>query len=548
MALAELRRATRWAGLLLAAVLALPATAAPAVGSALQALLDAARPAPGQACTQAADKLARLLCKGRLRVGIRGDYPPFSSRVDGQPQGFEIDLARALASRLGIGVDFTSVTPANRIAALAEDRADLVIATMGHTTTRDAQALFVRPHYYQSRTVVVGRRGQALSGMADMMGRTVCVTLGNNTNAELAGHGARLLLFGGIQQLVDQLSQGSCALVAQDDSLFAHYFLQADFAARYEVKFGFSPVPWGAAVGRDGGERLAQALGVALRDMHQDGSLLQLARRHGIDTTVLEAEQLRFSAPPCLGATAPGDPRCVAAPHDNRLAPTAFAPAVASFETWLQQAAGMQLTLAMLKTQVALKLFLQGIGFSLALVGGAMAATMALALGFGAGLAAKSRWLRWPLRGLLMAMQSTPMVLLMIFAGVISSALGPSSAWTALAAAIAVLGLFNGSNAGQALAEAREEGGTLRQAVGRSRAQLVAFVVNATRGSPAASIIGVPELLSAQTDIASFSSDRLTTFTLLLLFYMAVVSVVVWLGQRWLASQAAPLATGAGRA
>jgi polar amino acid transport system substrate-binding protein len=59
--------------------------------------------------------------------------------------------------------------------------------------------------------------------------------------------------------------------------------------------------------------------------------------------------------------------------------------------------------------------------------------------------------------------------------------------------------------------------------------------------------MGVPELLSALTDIASFSSERITTYTLLLVFYMAVVAAVVWLGNRWVArmQSSAALRTGA---
>ena len=77
-----------------------------------------------------------------------------------------------------------------------------------------------------------------------------------------------------------------------------------------------------------------------------------------------------------------------------------------------------------------------------------------------------------------------------------------------------VLGLFNGSSGGQAVAESRDalrgagRPAGLRDGLRQARAQLVAFAVNATRGSPSASLIGVPELLSAQTDIASFTSER----------------------------------------
>ena len=67
------------------------------------------------------------------------------------------------------------------------------------------------------------------------------------------------------------------------------------------------------------------------------------------------------------------------------------------------------------------------------------------------------------------------------------------------------------------------------RALGRSATQIVAFLVNAAKGTPIASFIGAPELLSALTDITSFSSGRATTYTLLLVFYTVVVMIVVWL-------------------
>src|SRR5207237_8885057 len=105
-------------------------------------------------------------------------------------------------------------------------------------------------------------------------------------------------------------------------------------------------------------------------------------------------------------------------------------------------------------------------------------------------------------------------------------------------AAIVALGLTNGSNAGQAISEAM---GSLRgerhlagmnlflHSLGRAATQIVAFLVNAAKGTPVASFIGAPELLSALTDITSFSTGRVTTYCLLLIFYTVVVMIVVWL-------------------
>ena len=73
---------------------------------------------------------------------------------------------------------------------------------------------------------------------------------------------------------------------------------------------------------------------------------------------------------------------------------------------------------------------------------------------------------------------------------------------TALGAAIVALGLANGSNAGQAIGEAMwslraegVQGGLFGRALSRAATQIVAFLVNAAKGTPIASFIGAPELL-----------------------------------------------------
>lgn len=532
--------------LLLAAGLALLCAAAAAQGtpppSSIPPPPPSAGPQKARACDDAGDVLSRVLCTKTLRVGVRTGYPPFAYEDGNILQGFEIDLARHLAASLGVTPVFVVVTPANRLALLGEGRIDLVLATMGHTLQRDQEAIFVRPHYYQSQTIVLGRKELQIGGLVKLRGNTVCVTVGNSTNAELSVNGAHLKLFDRAASLVDELRLGGCSLVAQDDSFFASYLQQPAFAAAYDTKFGFAPLPWGVAVSREGGARLADVLALSMQQLHISGALQALAKKYGVDSPFLEQQRLLWSGSRCSQITSLSDPGCVLAPMDNQLEPTPFAHRVDRLEDAIHQATGMKVTLAMFKTWVAFDLLFEGVWFSLLLVAGAVLATWAFALAFGAGLTSHTRWVRWAVRGLLWPLQSTPLILLMILAGVLVGAFGATSPIVSLGAAVLVLGLFNGSNAGQAVAEAmvtlREERApssppALSAAVYRARAQIVAFVVNATRGSPAASVMGVPELLSALTDVASFSSERITTYTLLLIFYMLLVAVVHKLADVW---------------
>ncbi len=512
--------------------------------AALARLLQEARAGCGK---PGADRLKKILCGGRIRIGVREFYPLFGTREGDQRLGYEPDLARAIAARLGVEVDFTRVNAASRIPLLAEDRIDLVIATMGHNTQRDGQARFILPHYYRSETTVVGPRALAVANATDLPGRTVCVTIGNLSNAELVAGGARLMLFDEAGVLPDRLKDETCTLAAQDDSFFAYYFTDPAFSERYFQKFGFAQVPWGMAVARQGSAELGRALDLLSQIFHRDGLFLDLGRKNRIGTGFLREQQAVWRRAECNTATATAsasgsaNPACVLAALNTTLQPTAFARTVSSFEDWFEAWTGIDLALPMLKTAPAWSMFKQGVVNSLILIAGALSATLAFAVLFGAAMGSRSALLCWPARCVTVALQSSPIVLTLVIAAAVAQAVFPFSDAVAIGAAILALGLSNGANAGQAISEAvvslrAEPGAAVRAgfdrflaALGRSATQIVAFLVNAAKGTPIASFIGAPELLSTLTDITSFSSGRATTYTLLLVFYTAVVMVVVWL-------------------
>lgn len=541
-----MKRLLRLAAVIFLAVLAGAPLRAETPDAALASLLaEARRKVPAECQQPGIDRLVQVLCAKRIRIGVRDYYPLFAERKDGKRMGYEVDVAEAIARMLGVQVEFVRVNAATRVPMLAEDRVDLVIATMGHNTQRDRQVRFIRPHYYRSETTVVGPRELPVASMLDLPGRTICVTVGNGSNADLVSQGGRLMLFDEAGVLPDRLRDRTCTLAAQDDSFFAKYFTDPDFRARYTQKFGFAQVPWGMAVARQGATELARALDLISQVFHRDGLFIDIGRLHSIGLGFLTEQQQVWRRPACNTAEGSRDPACVLPPLKAALQPTAFAPDVTALEDWIEKRTGVDLQLPMLKTAPAWSLFQDGVAYTLVLIAGALAATLGFALLFGAAMGARTVVLRWPARLATMTMQSSPIVLTLVIAAAIAHGLFVVTTPVLLGAAIVALGLTNGANAGQAIGEAmwslRAEGasgaGLFGRAVGRSATQIVAFLVNASKGTPIASFIGAPELLSTLTDITSFSSGRATTYTILLVFYTVVVMGVVWLCgrlQRWL--------------
>ncbi len=512
--------------------------------AALAKLLEDARAeaaVPGACTATNLDRLVQIFCGKRLRAGIREYYPLFGTREGEDRSGYDVDVGRAVAKHLGVEPVFTRVNAASRIPLLAEDRIDLAIATMGHNTQRDSQVRFIRPHYYQSETTVVGPRALKVTGWPDIAGRTVCVTIGNGSNAQIVSHNVRLMLFDEAGVLPERLKDETCTLAAQDDSFFAYYFTHPDFAKNYEQKFGFAQVPWGMAVARTGSDQLARALDLMSQIFHRDGVFLGIAHGNSIGTGFLERQRVVWNRPECNTDTGSTNPACVLPALDAALQPTPFAGRATAIEDWVEARTGVDFSLPMFKTMPAWSLFKDGIVNSLILVVGALSATLLFALVLGALQSSRRFLLRWPARAGTIVLQSSPVVLTLVIAAAVAQSLFHYSSAVAIGAAIVALGLMNGSNAGQAIAEAmhtlRTERGSASiptrelfgRAVSRSATQIVSFLINAAKGTPIASFIGAPELLSALTDITSFASGRATTYTLLLVFYVAVVVVVVWL-------------------
>lgn len=186
------------------------------------------------------------------------------------------------------------------------------------------------------------------------------------------------------------------------------------------------------------------------------------------------------------------------------------------------------------------QLFVAGIVNALVLVVGALAATLAVALLFGLMSATRWRGVRLLAWAVVTVLQSSPVLLTLVVATAVAQALLSYSTAVALGAAIVALGLMNGCNAGQAIGEAvaslRRERGlgpalTLplyRAGLARALTQILSFLINAAKGTPVASFTGAPELLSALTDVTSFAAGRVTTYTIVLVFYVGVVVLVVW--------------------
>src|SRR3954449_5789501 len=102
-----------------------------ATATAAAMLLALALPAMG-------DRLDEVKARGRLIVGVSDTTPPFTFKRPGEPDhaGYDIDLVRAVAKRLGVAVETVSLSSAERIPMLKNGQVDFVATSMTRTPER----------------------------------------------------------------------------------------------------------------------------------------------------------------------------------------------------------------------------------------------------------------------------------------------------------------------------------------------------------------------------------------------------------------------------
>jgi polar amino acid transport system substrate-binding protein len=130
-------------------------------------------------------ELPDIMSRGTLKVAVPQDFPPFGSvGLDMAPQGYDIDVATLIAEKLGVKLELTPVTSANRIPYLQTGKVDLVISSLGKNPDRE-KVIDFSTAYAPFFNGVFAPDNVSVSKAEDLSGKTIGVTRGAVEDLEL---------------------------------------------------------------------------------------------------------------------------------------------------------------------------------------------------------------------------------------------------------------------------------------------------------------------------------------------------------------------------
>jgi polar amino acid transport system substrate-binding protein len=221
---------------------------------------------------------------GVLMVGSEIGYPPFEYYdADGKtPIGFDIQMAKALAGKLGLKVEFVDTSFDGIFAGVTKGDYDCIISAATITEARLAAHNFTKPYIGNAQALVL-LKGSAIKARKpeDLGGLGVAYqaeTTSDIVMTDLAAGGLKFTPYeyDQVTRCFDELKLGRVDAIVCD-SLVAIDFI-ADPSAPYEIVWqGPADETFGICL-KKGNDALTQALDKALDELFADGTMLRISQ------------------------------------------------------------------------------------------------------------------------------------------------------------------------------------------------------------------------------------------------------------------------------
>jgi polar amino acid transport system substrate-binding protein len=237
---------------------------------------------------------AKFKSKGSLIVAADASYAPneFIGDDGKTVEGMDADLAKALASEMGLKAQVKNATFDSIIPGLASNKYDLGMSSFTDTKEREKTVDFVT--YFSAGTsfYVKAQGGPTVNTLADLCGKTVAVEKGTTqqTDAEAqskkcGGRAVKVLTFPDQNGANLAISSGR-AQVGMADSPVAAYQIKQSSGQFKLVGQPYGTAPYGIALPKNSG--LAAPVKAALEELIKNGQYMSILKRWGIASGAID--------------------------------------------------------------------------------------------------------------------------------------------------------------------------------------------------------------------------------------------------------------------
>ncbi len=228
----------------------------------------------------AQSELDQIKKAGEFKVGTEGTYAPFTYHDgSGALAGFDVEIAQAIADKLGVKVEFIEGQWDGLIAGLDANRYDSVINEVGITEARKAKYDFSNPYIASKAVLIVRGDNTEVKTFEDLKGRGAAQTLTSNFGALATKYGAELVGADSFDQTVSLLIDGRADATINDSLSFLD-FKKHKPNANLKIVAHQENADFSGVIIRKGQPQLLDAINKALDDIKADGAYQKISDKY----------------------------------------------------------------------------------------------------------------------------------------------------------------------------------------------------------------------------------------------------------------------------
>lgn len=176
----------------------------------------------GAAAAQTPNALQQIITRGTIRIAVLPSLPPYSRVLPtGEPEGYDIDIAKRLADALKVKPEFVVTDIPGRVTALQTHKVDVTIADFTRNVERSLTIAFTDPYLVTTMRLLapVAAKWKTIAEMGDGDGLKIAISRGGTAERAVpaALPKATLTRFNTQADEMSALLSGQVDAMAEDD-------------------------------------------------------------------------------------------------------------------------------------------------------------------------------------------------------------------------------------------------------------------------------------------------------------------------------------------
>lgn len=231
------------------------------------------------------DLWTQIQKRGTIKIGTEGTYRPFSFHgQDNQLTGFDVEVAKELAKRMGVKAEFVETPWDGMLSSLQTKKIDTVANQVGIKPERKDKLDFSDPYTISYAQIVVHKDNSEIQGIKDLKGKVAGQTLTSNFGKYSKDAGAQVKGYETFDDTLKDVVNRRIDFTINDRTAIAEALKKSNYPVKtvgdpIEKVYTAFPVP-------KNNPKLLQEINKALESMKKDGTLTNISKKwFGMDIT-----------------------------------------------------------------------------------------------------------------------------------------------------------------------------------------------------------------------------------------------------------------------